>query len=148
MCWYSVAQSCLTLCDLMGNSPPRSSVHQISQVGILEWVAISFSTIESAMPFNHLILCHPLLLLPSIFPASGRVFSHESALFNLWPKYWRFSFNIIHFNEYLGLISFKIDWFDLLAIEGTAKSLPQLQSQNDQFFSSQSFLLSSSHIRA
>ena len=71
VCWYSVTQSCPSLCDLMGYSPPGSSVHQISQAGILEWVAIFFSTIELVMPFNLLILCHPLLLLPSIFLAWG-----------------------------------------------------------------------------
>ena len=76
------------------------------------------------MPSNHLILCHPLLLLPSILP-SIRVFSNESALLIRWPKYWSFSFNISPSNEYPGLISFRIDWFDLLAVQGTLKSLLQ-----------------------
>ena len=79
--------------------------------------------IESVMPSNHLILCHPLLL-PSTFP-SIRVFSNESALLIRWPKYWSFSFNISPSNEYPGLISFRIDWFDLLAVQGTLKSLLQ-----------------------
>ena len=79
-------------------------------------------SIESVMPSNHLILCHPLLLLPSIFP-SIRVFSNELALHNRWPKYWDFS--ISPSNEYLGLISFRIDWFDLLAVQGILKSLLQ-----------------------
>ena len=79
------------------------------------------------MPSKHLILCHPLLLLPSIFP-SIRVFSNESVLCIRWPKYWSFSFNISPFNEYSGLISFRIDWFDLLAIQGTLKSLLQHHS--------------------
>ena len=76
------------------------------------------------MPSNHLILCHPLLLLPSIFP-SIRVFSNESALCIRWPKYWSFSFSISPSNKYSGLISFRIDWFDLLAVQGTFKSLQQ-----------------------
>ena len=82
---------------------------------------------ESAMPSNHLILCHPLLLLPSIFP-SIRVFSNESVLCIRWLKYWHFSFNISPSNEYSGLVSFKIDWFDLLAVQGTLKSLLQHHS--------------------
>ena len=79
------------------------------------------------MPSNHLILCHPLLLLPSILP-SIRVFSNESVLPVRWPKYWSFSFSISPSNEYSGLISFSIDWFDLLALQGTLKSLLQYQS--------------------
>ena len=84
-------------------------------------------SIESVMPSNHLILCHPLLLLPSIFP-SIRVFSKESALHIRWPKYWSFSFNISPSNEHPGLISFRMDWLDLLAVQGTLKSLLQYQS--------------------
>ena len=83
--------------------------------------------IESVMPSNDLILCHPLLLLPSIFP-SIRVFSNESALHIRWPKYWSFSFNISPSNEHPGLISFKMDWLDLLAVQGTLKSLLQHHS--------------------
>ena len=83
-------------------------------------------SIESVVPSNHLILCHPLLL-PSIFP-SIRVFSNESALCSRWPKYWRFSFSISPSNEYSGLISFRIDWFDLFAVHGTLKSLLQHHS--------------------
>ena len=79
---------------------------------------------ESVMPSSHLILCHPLLLLPSIFP-SIRVFSNESALCIRWPKYWSFSFNIRPSNEHPGLISFRVDWLDLLAVQGTLKSLLQ-----------------------
>ena len=79
------------------------------------------------MPSNHLILCHPLLLLPSIFP-SIRVFSNESALHIRWPKYWSFSFNISPSNEYSGLISFRLDWLDLLAVQGTLKCLLQHHS--------------------
>ena len=84
-------------------------------------------SIELVMPSNHLILCHPLLLLPSIFP-SIRVFSNKSTLHIMWPKYCSFRFNISPSNEYLGLISFRIDWFDLLAVQGTLKSLLQPHS--------------------
>ena len=86
-------------------------------------------SIELVMPSNHLILCRPLLLLPSIFP-SIRVFSDESALHIGWPKYWSFSFNIRPSNEHPGLISFRIDWLDLLAVQGTLKSLLQHHSSN------------------
>ena len=84
-------------------------------------------SIESVMPSNHVILCRPLLLLPSIFP-NIRVFSNESALHILWPKYWSFSFNISPSNEHAGLISFRMDWLDLLAVQGTLKSLLQHHS--------------------
>ena len=79
-------------------------------------------SIESVLPFNHLVLCHPLLLLPSTFP-SIRVFSNELALGIRWPKYWSFSFSISPSNEYSGLNSFRIDWFDLLSVQGTLKGL-------------------------
>ena len=84
-------------------------------------------SIKSVMPSNHLILCCPLLLLPSIFP-SMRVFSNESALHIRWPKYWSFSFSISPSSEYSGLISFRMDWLDLLAVQGTVKSLLQHHS--------------------
>ena len=84
-------------------------------------------SIESLMPSNHLIVCHPRLLLPSIFP-SIRVFSNESVLRIRWPKYWSFSFSISPSNEYSGLISFRMDWLDLLAVQGTLKSLLQHHS--------------------
>ena len=89
---------------------------------------LTLMSIESVMPSNHLILCHPLLLLPSIFP-SIRVFSNESALHIRWPKYWSFSFNISRSNEYPGLISFRMDGLDLLANQGTLKSLLQVTVQ-------------------
>ena len=84
-------------------------------------------SIESVMPSNHLILCRPILLLPSIFP-SIRVFSNESVLQFRWPKYWSFSFSNSPSNEYSGLISFRMDWFDILAVQGTLKSLLQCHS--------------------
>ena len=85
---------------------------------------LKLNSIESVMPSNHLIPCRPLLLLPSIFP-SIRVFSNESALCIRWPKYWSFSFSISPSNEYSGLISFRMDWLDILAVQGTLKSLFQ-----------------------
>ena len=94
-------------------------------------------SIESVMPSNHFILCHPILLLPSIFP-SIRVFSNDSVLCIRWPKYWSFKFSISASNEYSGLISFRIDWLDLLAVQGTVKSLLQLHSSKaSQFFTTQ-----------
>ena len=91
------------------------------------WSVLKFMSIESVMPSNHLILCRPLLLLPSIFP-SIRVFSNESALCIRWPKYWSFSFRISPSDEYSGLISFTMDWLDLHAVQGTLKSLLQHHS--------------------
>ena len=91
------------------------------------WISPKLMSFELVMPSNHLILCHPLLLLPSIFP-SIRVFSNESALCIRWPKYWNFSVNISPSNEHPGLISFKMDWLDLLAVQGTLKSLLQYNS--------------------
>ena len=88
---------------------------------------LKLMSIESVMSSNHLILCHPLLLPPSIFPSS-RVFSNESGLHIRWPKYWSFSFSINGFSEYSGLISFRMDWFDLLAVQGPLKSLLQNHS--------------------
>ena len=95
---------------------------------------------ESVMPSNHLILCHPLLLLPSIFP-SIRVFSNESALHIKWPKYWSFSFNISPSNEHPGVISFRMDWLDLLAVQGTLKSLLQYHSSKASIFLHSAFFI-------
>ena len=117
----AVAQLCLTLCDPMNRSMPGLPVHH----QLLEFTQTH--VIESVMPSNHLILCHPLLLLPSIFP-SIRVFSNESALRITWTKYWSFNFNISPSSEHLGLISFRMDWLDLLAVQGTLKSLLQNHS--------------------
>ena len=115
-----------------------SSVQSLSCLFVTPWTAarqaslsitsfqslLKFMSIESVMPSNHLILHHPLLLSPSIFP-SIRVFSYESALRIRWPKYWSFSFNISPFSEHSGLICFRMDWLDLLAVQGTLKSLLQ-----------------------
>ena len=97
-------------------------------------------SIESLMPSNHLIFCHPLLLLPSVFP-SIRVFSNESALRIRWPKYWSFSFNISPSNQHPGLISFRMDWLDLLAVQGTLKSLLQHYSSKASILQCSAFFI-------
>ena len=96
--------------------------------------------VESVMPSNHLFLCCPLLLLPSIFP-SIRVFSNESALSIRWPKYWSFSFSISPSNEHPGLISFRMDWLDLLAVQGTLKSLLQHHSSKASILQCSTFFI-------
>ena len=123
--WYqfgSVIQSCPTLCDAMDGAACQASVSITNSRSLLKLLSI-----ELVMPSNHLILCCPLFLLPSIFP-SIRVFSNESFLYISWPKYWSFSFSISLSNEYSGLISYRIDWLDLLAVQGTLKSLLQHHS--------------------
>ena len=117
----SFAQSCLTLCDPMNRSTPGLPVHH----HLPEFTRLVF--IESVMPSSHLILCRPLLLLPLI-PPSIKIFSNESTLHMRWPKYWSFSFSIIPSKEIPGLISFRMDWLDLFAFQGTLKSLLQYQS--------------------
>ena len=112
----SVAQSCPTLCN------PMISAHQASLSITNYQSSLRLTSIESVMPSTHLILCRPLLLLPPIFP-SIRVFSNESTLRMKWPKYWSFSFSIIPSKEIPGLISFRMDCLDLLAVQGTLKSL-------------------------
>ena len=105
---------------------------------------LKFMSTESVMPTNHLILCHPLLLLSSVFP-SIRVFSNESALHIRWPKYWSFSFSLRPSNEYSGLISFRIDWMHLLALQGTLKNLIQYHSSKASILQSAFFLVQLSH---
>ena len=117
----SVVQSCPILCDLMDSSSQASLSITNSQR------LLKLMSIESVMPSKHLILCHPLLLPPSIFP-SIRIFSNKSVLCIRWPKYWSFSFSISPFNEHPGLSSFRMDWLDLLAVQGTCKSLLQHHS--------------------
>ena len=123
MVWLfsSVTQSCPTLCDPMGCSTPASLSITNS------WSLLKLMSVELVMPSNHLILCHPLLLPPPVFP-SIRAFSNESALCIRWPKYGSFSFSNRPSNEYSGLISFRMDWLDLLAVQGTPKSLLQHHS--------------------
>ena len=116
----SVTQSCLT-------ETPWTAAHQSSLSITNSQSLLKLMSIESVMPSNHLSLCHPLLLLPSVF-LSTRVLSSESVLCIRWPKYCSFSFSISLFNEYSGLISFRIDWLDLLVVQGNLKSLLQHHS--------------------
>ena len=106
---------------------PWTAACQASLSYTISWSLLKLMSVESVMPSNHLIFCCPLLLLPAIFP-SIRVFSNELALRIRWPKYWNFSFSISPSNEYSGLISFRITWFELLAVQGTLKSLFQHHS--------------------
>ena len=119
---------------------PRAAASQASLSSTISQSQLKRMSIESVMPSNNLILCCPLLLLPSIFP-SIMVFSNESALYIRWPKYWSFSFSIGPLNEHSGLISFRIDQLDLLAVQGTPKSLLQHHSSKASFFSAQPSLL-------
>ena len=136
----SVTQSCPTLCSPMNCSTPGLPVHhqlpESTQTHV-HWVGDLISS-------NHLILYRPLLLLPSIFP-SIRVFSNESALCIRWPKYWSFSFNIRPSNEHPGLISFRMDWLDLLAVQGTLKRLQHHSSKASILWRSAFFIVQLSH---
>ena len=134
-----VAQSCPTLCDPMDCSMPGFPVHH----QLLE--STQTMSIESVMPSNHLILCRPLLLLPSIFP-SIRVFSNESALCIRWPKYWSFSFSISPSNEYSGLISFRLDLWDPLEVQETLKGLFQHSLKASILWRSAFFTFQLSHL--
>ena len=134
----SVTQLCLTLCDPMDYSTPGLPVHHQLPGFTQTHVHRVSDTIQ------HLILCHPLLLPPSIFP-SIRVFSNESVLCLRWPKYWSFRFNISPSNEYSGLISFRMDWLDFIAGQGTLKSLLQHEVQKHQFCAQLS-IYSNSHL--
>ena len=123
----SVAQSCLTFATpwIAARQAPLSITNSRS--------SLRLASIESVMPSNHLILCRSLLLLPSVFP-SIRVFSNESTLHMRWPKYWSFGLSIISSKEIPGLISFRMDWLDLLAVQGTLKSLLQHRSSKASIF--------------
>ena len=133
-CCCSVAQSCLTLCNLMDCSTPGFPVlHHLP-----EFAQTHVQRVGDAS--NHLILCRPLLPWPSILPCI-RVYSNESALHIRWPKYWSFSFSISPSNEYSGLISFGIDWFDLFTIQGTLKSLLQHHSSKISVLQYSAFFL-------
>ena len=129
----SVAQSCPTLRP-MDCSMPGLPVHRHS------WSLLKLIFVESVIPSNHLILCCPLLLLPSVFP-SIRVFSSESVLCLRWPKYWSFSISISPSNEYSGLISFRMDWLDLLAVQRTLKSLLQHHSSKASILRRSAFFI-------
>ena len=133
----SAAQLCPTLCE--SDSAYQAFLSITNSQSLLKLMFI-----ESVMPSNHLILCRPLLLLPSIFP-SIRVFSNELALCIMWPKYWSFSFSTSPSKEYSGLISFKIDWLDLLAVQGTLKSLQHHSSKASILQCSPFFMVQLSH---
>jgi len=124
MCWFFSVQS---LSRVRLFATPRTAVRQASLFITNSQSPPKPMSIESVMPFNHPVLCRPLLLRPSVF-ASIRVFSNESALCMRWPKYWSFSFSISPSNEHPGLISFRMDWLDLLAVQGTLKNLLQHHS--------------------
>ena len=136
----SVTQSCLTLCDPRNCSTPGLSIHH----QLPEFIQTHVPWVGDAIQPSHPLLT--LLLPPSIFP-SIRVFSNESALCIRWPKYWSFSFNISPSNEYSGLISFRMDWMDLLAVQGLSRIFSSTTVQKHQFFGTQLSLESNSHIR-
>ena len=123
----SSISSVQSLSCVQHSATPWTAAHQASLSITNSWSLPKPMSIESVIPSNHLILCRPLLLLPSIFPTI-RVFSNESALSIRWPKYWSFSFNISPSSEHPGLISFRMDWLDLLAVQGTVKSFLQHHS--------------------
>ena len=127
------------------SATPWTPARQASLSFSISQSLLKLMSIESVMPSNHLILCHPYLPLPSIFPII-RVFSNESVLCISWPKYWCFSFSISPSNEYSGLISFRIDWFDLHAVQGPSRVFSNTTIQKHQFFVMQPFLWSNSHI--
>ena len=119
---------------------PWTAARQASLSITSSWSLLKLMSIESVMPSNHLILCRPLLLLPSIFP-SNRVFSNESALCARWPKHWSFSFSISPSNEHSGMITSRMDWLDLLAVQGTFKSLLQHHSSKASILQCSSFFI-------
>ena len=126
---------------MSGSLQPHGLQHcQASLSFTISQSLLKLMSMESVMPSNHLILCHPLLLLPLIFP-SIRVFSRELALHIRWPKYWGFSFSISPSNEHSGLISFRMDWFDLLDVQGTLKSLLQHHSLEASIFRHSAFFM-------
>ena len=124
---------------------PWTVAHQASLFFTISWSLLKLMFIELVMPSNHLIICCPLLLSPSIFPSIS-VFSNESVLHIRWPNYWSFSFSISPSNKYLGLISFRMDWLDLLAVQGTLKSLLQHHSSKASNLRPQLSLWFNSHI--
>ena len=133
--WSVQSPSCVWLFVTPQTTACQASLSITNSQSLLKLMSI-----ESVMPFNHLILCHPLLLLPSIFP-SIRVFSSESVLCIGWPKYWSFSFNISPSNEYSGLISIRMGWLDLLAVQGTLKCLLQHHSSKASILPCSAFFI-------
>ena len=137
----SVSHSCVWLF-----TAPWTAARQAALSFSISGSLLKLMSIELVMPSNHLIFCHPRFLLPSIFPSIG-VFSSELVLHIRWPNYWSFSFSISPSNEYSGLITFRIDWFVLLAVHGTQKSLLQHHSSKASILQHSAFLPSKSHIR-
>ena len=135
-----VNQSVQSLSCVWLFATPQTAAHQASLSITNSWSLLKLMSIDSVMPSNHLILCCLLLLVPSIFP-SIRVFSNESALRIRWPKYWSFSFSITPFNEYSGMTSFRIDWLDLLAVQGTLKSLLEHHSSKASILQHSAFFI-------
>ena len=131
----------LSLSFVLPFATPWTAVCQALLSSTISQSLLKFMLVESVILSNHHILCRPLLLLPSIFP-SIRIFSNESALCIRCPKYWSFSFSISPSDEYSGLIFFRIDWFDLLTVQGTFKNLPQHHSSKHQLFSAQGRVIS------
>ena len=127
MCFPDISSVQFSSSVVSDSETPWTAAHQDSLSITNSWSLLRLMSIKLVMPSNHLILCHPLLLLPSIFP-SIRIFSNESVLPIRWPKYRTFSFSISPSNEYSGLISFRMDWLDLLGVQGTLKSFLQQHS--------------------
>ena len=144
-CRYTTAVAVQSLGRVLVFATPRTVARQASLSITNSWSLLRLTSIKSAMPSKHLILCRPLLLLPSIFP-SIRVFCNESVLCIRWPTYWSFTFNINPSNEYSGPISLMIDWFDLLAVQGTQKSPLQHHSSKASVLWDSVFFMSNSHI--
>ena len=140
LCMYSSVSSIQSLSRVRLFVTPWTVAHQASLSITNSWSLLNLVTIESVMPTKYLILCRPLLLLPSIFP-SIRVFSNESVLHIRWPKYWSFSFSISPSNEYSGLISFRMDWLGLLAVQGTLQSLLQHHSSKASILQCSAFFI-------
>ena len=136
LCLLFLLQSVHLLSHIWLFATPWIAAHQASLSITNTWSSLKLMSIESVMPSNHLILCHSLFLLPPI-PPSIRVFSKESALCMRWPKYWSFSFSISPSNKHPELISFRMDWLDLLAVQGTVKVFSKTKVQKKQFFSVQ-----------
>ena len=138
-CCCSVTKSCPTLCN------PMKCIHQASLSFTISWSSLKFMSFELVMPSYHLVVCHPLLLLPSIFP-SIRVFPSEVAHCIRWPKYRSLSFSISPSSEYSGLISFRTDWFDLPSVQGTLTVFSSTTVQKHQLFGTQPSLWFNCHI--
>ena len=133
---YVCSQSVQSFSHVWLFAIPWTAAHQVSLSFTISWILLKLMSIESMMSSNHIILCHPLLLMPSNFP-SIRDFSNKSVLRIRWPKYWNFNFSISLFSEYSGLISFRMDWFDLLAVQGSLKYLIHTTDQKHQLISTQ-----------